>query len=134
MNIKRFWLAVIAAYVTMTITGIVGSMIFMDQLASYAALGRKEEELMGMMPLMFGAYIIMTIIFCYIYVNIRKSSDIMEGARVGALVGIFVSCLTWVLYSMLPFEMPALIADNVINISTNTVGGITFALVYKPST
>lgn len=133
MNIKRFWLAVLAAYVAMTISGIVGSVIFVDQLESYAALGRNEDELMGMLPLMFGAYIIMTIIFCYIYVKIRKSGDIMEGAKLGALMGIFVSSLTWVLYSMLPFEMPALIADNVINLSTNIIGGITLALVYKPS-
>tara|TARA_R110002096_G_scaffold432240_1_gene648728 strand:- start:151835 stop:152239 length:405 start_codon:yes stop_codon:yes gene_type:complete len=133
MNIKRYWLAVLAAYVTMTISGIVGSIIFANQLESYAALARNEDELMGMMPLMFGAYIIMTIVFCYIYVKIRRSGDIMEGAKVGALIGILVSSLTWVLYSMLPFDMPALIADNVINLSTNIVGGITMALVYKPA-
>lgn len=133
MNIKRFWLAVVAAYIAMSISGMVGSMIFMDQLESYAALGRGQEEIYGMMPYMFGAYIVMTIIFVYIYVQIRKTGDIIEGAKLGALIGIFTSCLTWVLYSMLPFEMPALIADNVINISSNIVGGMVMAKVYKPA-
>ncbi|MBT5073659.1 MAG: hypothetical protein HOJ34_12335 [Kordiimonadaceae bacterium] len=133
MNIKRFWMAVVAAYIAMTISGIIGSMIFMDQLSSYSALGRPEEELYGMMPYMFGAYIVMTIVFVYLYVNIRKTGDIVEGAKFGALIGILVSCLTWVLYSMLPFEMPALIADNVINLSSNIVGGMVMAKVYKPA-
>lgn len=132
MNIKRFWLSIIPAYIIMTIVGIIGSMLWMDQLQSFVALGRPEDELSQMMPLMFVAYVIMTILFGYVYIQMRKDGSIIEGTKIGAVFGMIISCITWVYYSMLPFKIPAVLVDNVINITSSMAGGIMFAVIYKP--
>lgn len=134
MNIKRYWLSVVASFVAMAIAGMVSSMIFMEQLASFASIGRSVGEVMDMMPLMMAAYFVITMVFCYLYTILRKSGDIKEAIKIGLLFGIMISGITWVNYSMLPFEMPALIADNLINLFTYTVGGIVVSVIYKPAT
>ena len=132
MNIKRFWLSIIPAYIAMAVVGMICTMLLMEPLASFMALGRPEEELAQMMPYMFAAYIAMTILFAYVYVEMRKDGSLMEGGKIGAVIGMIISCLTWVYYSMLPFEIPAVLVDNVINILSSMAGGIVFALIYKP--
>jgi hypothetical protein len=134
MNIKKYCLAVVAAYIVMAICGIVGSILAAEQLASFAKIGRSDAELMEMMPLSMGAYFVITAIFCYIYVKGREAGDIKEGAKFGIMFGILMSGMAWVYYSALPYEMPALIADNVINIVTYAIGGIVVSLTYKPAT
>lgn len=116
----------------MTIVGIIGSMLLMEPLQSFVALGRPEDELSQMMPYMFLAYIVMTILFAYVYVQMRKEGSIMEGAKIGAVIGMIISCITWVYYSMLPFEIPAVLVDNLINITSSMAGGSMFATIYRP--
>ena len=36
--------------------------------------------------------------------------------KIGIMFGVMMSGMTWISYTMLPFEMPALLADNAINI------------------
>jgi uncharacterized membrane-anchored protein len=115
----------------MTIVGIIGSMLWMEPLQSFVALGRPEDELSQMMPLMFVAYVIMTILFGYVYIQMRKDGSIIEGTKIGAVFGMIISCITWVYYSMLPFEIPAVLVDNVIKITSSISGGIMFSVIYK---
>ncbi|MDA9769925.1 hypothetical protein N9D02_02705 [Emcibacteraceae bacterium] len=132
MNIKRFWLSIIPAYIAMSVVGALGTMLLIEPLESFMALGRPEAELAQMMPYTIMAYLVMTVLYAYVYVEMRKDGSIKEGAKIGAVIGMIISCLTWVYYSMLPFEIPAVLVDNVINITSSMAGGIMFAIIYKP--
>ena len=133
MNTKSYGIAVIATYVVMSILGVASSMITMEQMASYIAIARPEAELMAMAPWMYVGYLIVTVIFCYIYVKGRESGGWIEGARFGLLFGVLMSGISMVMYSALPVDMTALITEIIVTLIIYTVGWITVGTVYKPS-
>ena len=87
MNIKRFWLSIIPAYIAMSVVGALGTMLLIEPLESFMALGRPEAELAQMMPYTIMAYLVMTVLYAYVYVEMRKDGSIKEGAKIGAVIG-----------------------------------------------
>ena len=133
MNVSRFILAVVAAYIVMAGLGMGTDAILMPYYASFTALARPEAEMMALMPVMLGAYLLQTILFCYIYVMGRKAGGLMEGVRFGLVIGVFMGLTNVVLATALPLNQPTVIASFIATVIVYVGGGIATALVYRPA-
>ncbi|WP_417316890.1 hypothetical protein [Emcibacter sp.] len=133
MNIKSYVLAVVAAYIVMAIVGISSDIVLQSYYESFMAIGRSEEEMMAMMPLFLFAYLVQTALFCYIYIKGREAGDLMEGARFGVVIGIFMGTTNVILHTALPFSVETTVAGVLAEIVVYICGGMTTALVYKPA-
>ncbi len=129
----RYWLAVVAAYVAMGAAAPVMVMLLGDQLASQAAIGRPEADLMRLFWVSLVGYFVITCVMVYIFSRGREGKGWMEGARFGALIGLMMCGTSMWMYSVYPWELPALYTDMFINIVVYTLGGIVISLVYKPA-
>lgn len=133
MNSKSYIISVIATYVVMSILGVASQMVTMEQMASYVPLLRPQAELVAMAPFMYIGYLVITIFFCYIYIKGRETGGWMEGLKYGVIFGLMMSGMSLVVFATLPIDMSALITEIVVTIVIYAVGGITTALVYKPT-
>ena len=79
-----------------------------------------------------GGYLVVTSVFCYIYIKGREAGDIIEGLKFGAMFGVLMCGISMVNYSTFPFEMMGMGADMIINIIVYSAGGVTASVVYKP--
>lgn len=91
--------------------------------------GPAQMALMGWAA---GGYVVITAIFCYIFVKGREGRGWQEGLRYGALVGLFMGCMSIVNYALLPIELIAGITGLVQSVIIYAGGGIVTALIYKP--
>ena len=132
MNIQKYIISVVVSFVVMGAAGFGGSVIFANQLASFIAISRGMEGNAVMAPYSMVGYLIITCVFAYFFIIMRDTGDIKEGTKCGLLFGVMMSGMSLVYYSMLPIELPALIADMMINIIVYTLGGIVISLLYKP--
>jgi hypothetical protein len=133
MNMSRFVLAVVAAYVVMAILGMGTDMVMMPYYDSFNALARPEAEMSKLMPMMLVAYLLQTILFCYIYVVGRKAGGLMEGVRYGLVIGLFMGLSNVVLSAVLPWSLETVVASVIATLIVYVGGGIAAALVYKPA-
>ncbi|WP_321394778.1 hypothetical protein [Emcibacter sp.] len=133
MNMSRFIMAVVAAYIVMAVVGFGSDMVLKQYYDSYMAIARPEAEMMAMMPLFLVAYLVQTVLFCYIYIRGRETGDLMEGIRFGILIGVFMGTTNVILYTGLPLSMETLVAGISAGIAVYICGGIAAALVYKPA-
>ncbi len=134
MNISRYLIAVVVSFVVMGVVAFGGMTLGATQMSSLMAIARGPEDLAAMTGWGMAGYLIITAIFTYIYIKGREAGDAIEGAKFGLMFGVLMSGAGMVGYSMLPYEMTALVADTVINLIVYTLGGITVALIYKPIT
>ena len=133
MNMSRYLMAVVVSFVVMGVVAFGGMTLGANQMSSLMAIARGPEDLAAMTGWGMVGYLIITAIFTYIYIKGREAGDAIEGAKFGVMFGLLMSGAGMVSYSMLPYEMAALVADTVINLIVYTVGGITIALIYKPA-
>jgi hypothetical protein len=100
----------------------------------YPAVFRPKEQMMAVMPIglaaTFIAILVVAIIFAMIY---QGNSGAAEGARFGALIGIFVVC-AFVLhnYVNLNIGLKLALGQAVVYFIQWTIIGIVIALIYKP--
>lgn len=87
MNMKRYIIAVVATYFVMW--GLATAMVFADRTASWTAILRDEAAQMALMGWAAGGYVVITAIFCYIFVKGRDGDGWQEGLRYGVLIGLF---------------------------------------------
>jgi len=105
-----------------------------NEARKYPAVFRPREEMNSVMPIglvaNFLAILIVAILFAMIY---RGGSGIAEGARFGALIGLFVVCAS-VLHNYVNFNIGLKLAlvQAVAYFAQWTVVGIVIGLIYKP--
>jgi hypothetical protein len=100
----------------------------------YPAVFRPKEEMMTVMPIGLVATFIAILVAAIIFAMIHKGgSGIMEGARFGVLIGIFVVC-AFVLhnYVNLNIGMKLALGQAVAYFLQWTIIGIVIGLIYKP--
>jgi tryptophan-rich sensory protein len=134
MNVKKYILAVIAAYVAMAVVGIGSDSLLMPYYDSFNAISRPLSEMEAMMPVFLLAYLLQTFVFCYIYVKGRESGTAVEGLRYGAIIGVFVGLGQVVLSTALPLSVETVVAGFIAYMVIYAIGGLATALVYKPKT
>ena len=96
MNYRRVALAALGGTVAYFAAG---SAIFllvpqmMEEARKYSALFRPGEEQMTRMPAMMAAILVAILVVAVLYAMAnRGTSDLAQGARFGALIGVFVVC------------------------------------------
>ena len=100
----------------------------------YPAVFRPKETMMAVMPIgliaTFLAILVVAVIFAMMH---QGGSGIMEGARFGVLIGIFVVC-AFVLhnYVNLNIGLKLALGQAVAYFVQWTIVGIVIALIYKP--
>jgi len=134
MNCKRLILAIIAAYVAMSILGIATDVILADYMTQMKTIGRMGPDLEAHALWMYLGYFIVTIMFCYIYALHHEGKGWLEGARYGLLIGILMSGITMVLYAAFPMSAMESLVSALSGIVIYVVGGIVTSLVYTHST
>ncbi|MBT5187413.1 MAG: hypothetical protein HOM01_11430 [Kordiimonadaceae bacterium] len=132
MNMNRYIIAVVASFIVMGIIAFGLTTLMADQLASVFALSRGPEGMAEMGGWSMGGYLVVTSVFCYIYIKGREAGDIIEGLKFGAMFGVLMCGISMVNYSTFPFEMMGMGADMIINIIVYSAGGVTASVVYKP--
>jgi hypothetical protein len=106
----------------------------MEEAHKYPSVFRRKEEMFKVMPIGFVASFIAILIVAIIFAMIRHGgSGITEGARFGALIGIFVVC-GFVLhnYVNLNIGLKLALGQAVTYFVQWTIVGIVIGLIYKP--
>ncbi|MDG1707436.1 MAG: hypothetical protein P8H03_01675 [Emcibacteraceae bacterium] len=132
MNVKKYWLAVTAAFIITASYGISIGIATMDQFVTIVAMSRNDAEIIQLMPLTLLSNFIITMIIGYFYIKLRKTGDIIEGAKIGALFGILMSAVTWMYFSILSIDIYVIIVDSFTNIMIYTVTVMILSFIYKP--
>jgi uncharacterized protein DUF1761 len=137
MNYSSLALAVLAATVAYFAFGfllfwLVPALI--EEAHKYPAVFRPKEEIMKVMPIGMVATLIAILVVAIIFTMIHPSgSGIMEGARLGVLIGIFVVC-AFVLhnYVNLNIGLKLALGQAVAYFVQWTIVGVAIGLIYKP--
>ena len=137
MNLARLVLAAVAAFVTYFALGFLffAAGPLRDEYARYPAVYRSQESMKGVMPAGMAAMAVAMLVLAILYAMVyRGGSGLAEGARFGALVGLFAVC--------------AFVVHNHVNLNIGwrltlgqalayfvewTAVGVVIGLVYRPT-
>jgi hypothetical protein len=137
MNYSRLGLAALGGMIASFAFGFLVFWLvpaLINEARKYPAVFRPVEEMMTVMPIgivaTFIAILVVAIIFAMIH---RGGSGTTEGARFGALIGIFVVC-AFVLhnYVNLNIGLKLMLGQAVAYFVQWTIVGIVIGLIYKP--
>jgi hypothetical protein len=137
MNYSRLALAALGGMVASFAVGFLVMWLvpaLFNEARKYPALFRPKEEMMTVMPIGMGATFISILVAAIIFAMIRPGgSGLMEGARFGALIGIFV-VFAFVLHNYVNFNMGLKLAlgQAAAYFVQWTIVGIVIGLIYKP--
>ncbi len=86
MNVKRYWMAVAAVFVSVGIVAtIIADVLFVDQFASLTVLFRPEAEIN--MALFLLGHFLETAVIVFIFVRGYEGLGMIEGVRFGLAIG-----------------------------------------------
>jgi hypothetical protein len=106
----------------------------MNEAHKYPAVFRPKEEMMKVMPIGLVATFLSILVAAIIFATIHQGgSGVMEGARFGVLIGVFVVC-AFVLhnYVNLNIGLKLALGQAVAYFVQWTIVGIVIGLIYKP--
>jgi len=137
MNFSRLALAALGATVAYFAFGfllfwLVPALI--DEAHKYPAVFRAKEKIMTLMPVGMAATLIAILVVAIIFAMMHPGgSGIMQGARLGVLIGIFVVC-AFVLhnYVNLNIGLKLALGQAVAYFVQWVVVGMIIGLIYKP--
>jgi hypothetical protein len=133
MNLGRIVLAAVGAFVAYFVLGGLSFALFpslKNEFLKYPAVYRSQETMKSFMApgmaAMFVAMLALAVIYAMLY---QGGSGVAEGARFGALIGVFAVC--------------AFVVHNYVNLNIGlkqavayfvewTVAGIVIGLIYRP--
>jgi hypothetical protein len=137
MNILRMGLAALGAFVAyFAIGGLAFGLLpsLKNEFLKYPAVYRSQEGIKGVMPagmaFMFLAMIVLAVLYAMLY---QGGSGVIEGARFGALIGIFSVCAFVVHnYVNLNVGLKLTVQQAVAYFVEWLVCGIVIGLIYRP--
>lgn len=138
MNYGRVALAAVAGTVAYFAAGFAMFMLVPQLIAEaqkYSAVFRSREEQMARMPAIMVAILCAIVVLAVLYAMVyRGGSGLVEGARFGALIGVFV-IFAFVVhnYVNLNFGLSLMLLQAAAYFVEWTVVGTVIGLVYKPS-
>jgi hypothetical protein len=138
MNFTRIALAALAGFVAYFILGgvLFGMLPFLrTEFQKYPAVYRSQEGQMKFMPLGMVAMLVAMLILAIMYAMLNQGgSRILEGARFGALIGIFSICSFVVHnYVNLNIGFRLTLQQAAAYLLEWIVAGIVIGLVYRPA-
>ena len=136
MNYTRIFLAALAAFVVYFALGGLWFAIpaFRAEFSSYPAVYRSQDAMKSVMPggmaAMFLSMVVMAVLYAMVY---RGGSGLAEGARFGALIGLFSIC-AFVLHNYvnlnIGFRLTAL--QSITYMVVWVITGVVIGLIYRP--
>lgn len=138
MNLGRIVLATVGGMVAYLAAG--GAVFALaprmtTEFQKHAAIYRSRESQMAAMPAGMAAILVAIFVLAVLYAMLYQGgSGVAEGARFGALIGMFVVC-AFVLhnYMLLNIGLTLTLMQAVAYFIEWTVVGIVIGLLYKPS-
>jgi hypothetical protein len=138
MSILRIVLAAIGAFVAYFILGGLTAAIpeLRDQFRNYPAVYRSKESIMGVMPYGMAAMFLAILALTVLYARLNHSgSGLAEGARFGALIGVFaVGAFVFHNFVNLNIGLKLTVQQAAAYFVLWTVVGIVIGLIYRPIT
>lgn len=137
MNYSRIFLAAFCAFVVYFVIGGLWFAIpaFRAEFSSYPAVYRSQESVMKVMPAgmaaMFLSMVVLTVLYAMIY---KGGSGLTEGARFGALIGVFAIC-AFVIHNYVNLNIGARLTalQSLTYLIAWVITGIVIGLIYKPA-
>jgi hypothetical protein len=137
MNYLRIFFAALGAFVAYFAIGGLAftSPSIKNEFLKYPAVYRSQEGIMRVMPYgmaaMFAAMLVLAVIYAMLY---RGGSGLAEGARFGALIGIFAVC-SFVIhnYVNLNIGLKLTLQQSAAYFVEWVVTGIVIGLIYRPT-
>jgi hypothetical protein len=136
VNYTRLALAALAATL---VYFVMGGLLFAltpmaDEFRKYPAVYRSQESMKGVFPIGMAAMLVAIVVLVWIYALLYKGgSGVAEGARFGALIGLFAVC-SFVIhnYVNLNIGLKLTVEQAVAYFLEWTVVGIVIGLIYRP--
>jgi hypothetical protein len=138
MNFMRIGLAAVGAFVAYFIFGgltFVALPWLKEEFQKYPAVYRSHDGIKSVMPAGMAAMLVAMVVLAVIYAMIYKGgSGIAEGARFGALIGLFVIC-AFVVHNYVNLNIGAKLTlqQSVAYFVEWLVVGIAIGLIYRPA-
>jgi hypothetical protein len=137
MNLSRVALAAMGALVAYFVLGGLSFVLLpslKDEFLNYPSVYRSQEAIISVMPVgmaaMFVAMVVLAVIYAMLY---RGGSGVAEGARFGALIGIFAICAFVVHnYVNLNIGSKLTLEQSIAYFVEWVVTGIVVGLIYRP--
>jgi hypothetical protein len=137
MNYSRIGLAALAAFVAYFVLGGLTFAVssLKNEFMKYPAVYRSQEGIKSVMPFgmaaMFVAMLVLAVIYSMLY---RGGSGLTEGARFGALIGLFAIC-SFVIhnYVNLNIGLKLTVQQSIAYFIEWVVVGVVIGLIYRPA-
>jgi hypothetical protein len=138
MNFPRIALAALGAFVAYFAIGGLAftSPLLRNEFAKYPAVYRSQEGIKSVMPAGMAAMFLSMLVLAVIYAMLYKGgTGVAEGARFGALIGLFAICAFVVHnYVNLNIGLTLTVQQAVAYFVEWLVAGIVIGLIYRPLT
>src|SRR5262249_45896867 len=136
MNLARLVLAAAAAFVTYFALGFLffAAGPLREEYARYPAVYRPQESMKGVMPVGMAAMAIGMFVLAVLFALVaRGGSGLAEGARFGALIGVFAVC-AFVVHNHVNLNIgwKLTLGQAVAYFVEWTAVGVVIGLVYRP--
>lgn len=107
--------------------------LFRGEFTPYSAVYRSSDTVMRYMPLGMVFTFIAAFVITMIYARLGPSNGVIEGTRLGALIGVFVACVfAGVSYVILNIGGKLALVQAFDAFVQWTVIGVVIGLIYRP--
>jgi hypothetical protein len=137
VNVSRILLAAVGAFVAyFGLGGLTFAVTPLgNEFGKYPAIYRSKETMMGFMPVgmaaMFLSMLVMAVLYAMVY---KGGSEVVEGARFGALIGVFaVGAFVVHNYVNLNIGLKLTVQSAIAYLVQWTIAGIVIGLLYRPA-
>lgn len=136
MNYSRLALAALGGTVASFAVGFLVMILvpaLFEEVQKYPTVFRAKEEMMSVMPFGFFASFIAVVVVTIIFaLSHQGGSGIMQGARLGVLIGVFAVCNVLHNYVNLNIGPKLAVGQAAAYLVQWIVTGIVIGLIYKP--
>ena len=134
LNWKKLWITVGVVYVVNRILGFLINAVWLGETyASLAHVWRPEAEMAAKMWIMFVTAAVFCFFFVYLFAKGCEGKGVAEGARFGAIIGLFVMFSSYDWYVILPIPSSLALKWFLSGMVASVIMGVIAAMVYKPS-
>jgi hypothetical protein len=137
MNFTRIFLAALGAFVAYLVLGglMAAAPSFRGEFLKYPGIYRSQDTMKTVMPVgiafIFLGMVVLAVLYAMLY---QGGSGLAEGARFGALIGVFAICAFVVHnYVNLNIGVKLTVISAVVYFVEWTVSGIVIGLIYRPA-
>jgi hypothetical protein len=138
MNLSRIALAAVGGFVAYFVLGGLTLVLFpflREEFRKYPAVYRPQEAMMSFMPIGMAAMFMSMLVLALLYAMLYKGgSGIAEGARFGALVGVFaIGSFVMHNYVNLNIGLTLTLESAIVYLVEWVAVGIAIGLIYRPA-